>query len=201
MYFCKNFLDKKHHKNWLIIMRIFLFFILIIISFVPLFINNLLAQVKPNYETLLQKKSTLKDTTIKYYLALDRIGKAQRVRFYAGDEIEYRVKGEKFRRKNDILGITDDGFLRAGGEIKLAWVERVWTKRGYKSNLPRQAQIYLPIAGALFVIADLISSKEFSPKALAIGGGMALAGVILRVFNTKRYFIGKNTLLKSIEAI
>ena len=182
-------------------MRILLFLLLNIILFVPLFIPNLAAQVRPNYETLLQKKSALKDTTIKYYLALDRIGKAQRVRFYAGDEIEYRVKGENFRRKNTILGVSDDGFLIAGGEIKLAWVERIWTKRGYKSNLPRQAQIYLPIAGALFVIADLISSKEFSPKVLAIGGGMALAGTLLRVLNTKRYFIGKNSLLKSIEAI
>ena len=176
------------------------FFLLNIISFVPLFTNKLVAQIKPNYETLLQKNN-LADTTVKYYLALDRVGKAQRVRFYAGDEIEYRVKGEKFRRKNNILGVTNDGFLIAGGEIKIAWVERIWTKRGYKNNLSRQAQIYLPVAGGLFAIADLISSKEFSPKALAIGGGMALAGVILRIFNSKRYFVGKNSLLKSIEAI
>lgn len=176
------------------------FFLLNIISFMPLFLSKSVAQIKPNYETLLQKNN-LGNDSIKYYLALDRIGKAQRVRFYVGDEIEYRVKGEKFRRKNDILGVTNDGFLIAGGEIKLIWVERIWTKRGYKNNLSRQAQIYLPVAGALFIIADLISSKEISPTALAIGGGMALAGIVLRVFNTKRYFIGKNSLLKSIEAI
>ena len=177
------------------------FFLLNIISFMPFFLPKLVAQIKPNYETILQKKSASTDTTAKYYLALDRVGKAQRVRFYVGDEIEYRVKGEKFRRKNNILGVSSDGFLIAGGEIKIAWVERIWTKRGRKNNLSRQAQIYLPIAGGLFVIADLISSKEFSPKALAIGGGMALAGVILRIFNSKRYFVGKNSLLKSIEAI
>ncbi len=182
-------------------MRIFLFLLLSIISFVLLFTNKVSAQVKPNYETLLQKKSALKDTTIKYYLALDRIGKAQRVRFYAGDEIEYRVKGEKFRRKNDILGVTNDGFLIAGGEIKTAWVERVWVKRKYQtSNLPRQAQKLLPPVGLVMLIADLLSEKKITGFGL-VGGGMILSGIGLRILNTKRYFIGKNSLLKSIEAI
>lgn len=140
------------------------------------------------------------------YLALDYRG--GRHRFFAGDEIRLRLHGERRSRSLSIHAFTDSSLVEQVWneftarpdflEYPFRQINRVYLHRG--GSLVRQAGVYLPLAGAMYILMDTFSplwnntyqgSKIYlSPATAAIGGGLAGLGLLARRSSRRNLKIG-----------
>jgi hypothetical protein len=148
------------------------------------------------------------------YLALDagpRIGKFRRYRFFPGDQVKFRMFHEKFRFKSTIAGITDSSFTIANEatgkmdtrEILLKEVRLIKVSR--RIPFVTEAAYYLPVAGVLFIGADLVNKgtdgKQFTTdaSALIVGGALMAAGFACYKLSFARIRINERNTLKVLE--
>ena len=148
------------------------------------------------------------------YLTLNsspRIGKFRRYRFFPGDKIKFRMHNEKFRFKSTIAGITDSSFTIANEatgkmdsrEILLKEVRFIKVSR--RIPFVSEAAYYFPIAGVLFIGADLVNkgtdgiSFTTDASAVIVGGALMAAGFVCYKLSFARLKINERNTLKVLE--
>jgi hypothetical protein len=148
------------------------------------------------------------------YLALDvmsGLGGFQRHRYFPNEEIKFRYEGKKY--KDRIYGVTDstimlvledpNTFLPETIHFRLDRIEKVYVNR----QIPfiSQGAYLLPIAGALFFIADVVNVSRMEKqlaadsRALKAPAVMIALGAICYKVSFPRYRINKNHRLKVLE--
>lgn len=137
------------------------------------------------------------------YLVLDKPGRVKRIRFYVGDELIFKLTGDKHLYK-DIIEAVSDTSIRVRG----AWVpvEEIKLIKEYKeANLLKQAIYFLPRAGIIYFLADTFNpvftgGEVFVSRSGVIVGGSLIAGsLILRLFAKRTYRINNYRTLKILE--
>ncbi len=127
-----------------------------------------------------------------YYLTLNKPGKKKRLRFYIGDELKFKLRGESFRRTAIITGIDSSSVTINGlakiplEEFKMIHVQ----KDDYFANLSRTAVSSGTGGGLLFMtlggLATVVGVGQGLP--MLVGGGiMFVTGQIFRIFTKRNY--------------
>ncbi|AQG80107.1 hypothetical protein [Spirosoma montaniterrae] len=142
------------------------------------------------------------------YLALDvnyRLGGFRRYRFFQGDEIQFRARGQRFRE--ELYEVTDSTFVvLMANEVmnrdepvvfQISEVQKVYINR--RIPFVTAAGTLFPIAGGLYLLADVVNQGIFDKRTLPIAGGLALSGLIFHKLSNPRIRIGKNHRLRVLR--
>lgn len=137
------------------------------------------------------------------YLVLDKPGRVKRIRFYVGDEINFKLKGENIKYKDIITAITDSTIYIRGTHIKLSEIKSIIITS--ENGLLNSAIYTLPRAGAVYFIADTFNSWfsrdqiEISKSAIVVGSALIGSSLILRTFRKRTYRINNFRSLRVLE--
>ena len=150
------------------------------------------------------------------YLVLDAspmFGGFHRYRYFPGDQIRFKVKGNPLRFREEIYTITDSSFTFSyvnelarqmqTQEIMLRNIRKV---KAYR-RIPwvTEGSVILPLAGLVFIGADFfnegIDDKRFTTDAqsLAIGGVLAATGFICYKFSFPAHKINDRNRIKVLK--
>ena len=129
------------------------------------------------------------------YLILDAsplIGRFHRYRYFPGEHIRFRIKGESTRFNEEMYSVSDSSFTfllvneaarrMESREISLKDINRIKTFR----RIPwvTEGSVLLPIAGLVYVAADFfnkgIDGQRFTTdtQSLVVGGALAATGFL-----------------------
>jgi len=143
-----------------------------------------------------------------HYLALDvnhTLGRFHRYRFFVGDEIRFRARGERYREQ--LYDVTDSTFtiLLANESMnrdepvtfRVSDVEKMIISR--RIPFVTIAGPILPLAGGVYLLASVVNNRALSKDILPVSGGLALAGVIFSRMSNPRYRINQNHRLRVLQ--
>jgi hypothetical protein len=137
------------------------------------------------------------------YLVLDKPGKQKRVRFFVGNEITFRLKGDKVVYQEAITAIDDSSFTIFGTKVLIREVDRVILRSdNFFINVGSR---YLPAAGIIYFLADNLNpvfqgySFKVDPNSAIIGASLVTVGLVLKQFQKRKHKIGKNKRLRILE--
>jgi len=142
-----------------------------------------------------------------HYLVLDRNSALgfQRLRFFTGQTLSFRY-ADGHRYKNRLRAISDtsfalvvenpNNFLDELRHFRLDRVERVFTTR----RLPfiSQGTYMLPLAGGVFLLADVTNSGFVNTGALFTSGALALLGGVCYRLTHGRISINQANRLRAL---
>ncbi|AEI50715.1 hypothetical protein [Runella slithyformis] len=161
--------------------------------------TELFLKQNPRYQTYLQNEGR--------YLVLDvyRPGQIRRHRFYAGDELVFKIKGQRKMIRENITSVSDSSFTftqfneilneHIHTEVRLSNVRKI---RIYR-RIPwvTQGAYMLPVAGGIFLISDTFIYQgglefgiQFTPESALIGGGIASLGFLCKRLSFPTYHVG-----------
>lgn len=142
------------------------------------------------------------------YLALDvhyTLGGFQRYRFFEGDEIRFKARGQRFRE--ELYEVTDSTFsILVANEVmnrdepvvfRINEVEKMYINR--RIPFITMAGPILPIAGGVYLLASVINNNFRAESVLPVAGGMALSGLIFTRLSNPRIRINKNHRLRVLR--
>lgn len=151
------------------------------------------------------------------YIVLDvspLIGKIRRFRFFPGDKIIFRLRNDKSKFTTTLNNITDSSFTisrysdGAGTidytEIQLKDIRQI--KVSKRIPFVSEASYYFPMAGILFIGADLVNkgsdNKRYTTDAstLIVGGALIAAGFLCYKLSFAPYKINHRNKIKVMEA-
>ncbi|HEV7349892.1 hypothetical protein [Telluribacter sp.] len=150
------------------------------------------------------------------YLVLDaspRIGAFRRYRYFPGDDIRFKLKGEFKRRRENIHSITDSTFSIVIIDetarrmyyqpISLGQVKQI--KQFQRIPWVTEGAFLFPIAGLVYAAADFfnpgIDNQRFTTdtRALAVGGGLIVTGILCYKISFPSYRINNRNRLKVLQ--
>ena len=161
-------------------------------------------------EQLLQRKGTAYSALLRpsRYLALDvthALGGFRRYRFFEGDEIHFKARGEKFRE--ELYAVTDSSFsiLMANQVMnrdepvtfQLAEIQTVMLHR--RIPFVTAAGTIFPLAGGVYLIADVVNNGKFVNNVLPVTGAFILSGILFHLMSNPHIHINKNHKLKVLR--
>ncbi|ADB36301.1 hypothetical protein [Spirosoma linguale] len=161
-------------------------------------------------EQLLQRKGTAFAALIRpsRYLALDVnhvIGGFRRYRFFVGDELHFKSGGEKYREQ--LYDVTDSTFsvLMANQVMnrdepvtfRFEDVQMVYLNR--RIPFITAAGTLFPIAGGVYLLADIVNNRGFYSNTLPVVGTLVLSGVIFHIISNPHIRLNKNHKLKVLR--
>jgi len=142
------------------------------------------------------------------YLALDvnpTLGGFRRYRFFEGDEIRFKARGQKFRET--LYEVTDSTFVvLMANEVmnrdepvafRLGEVQKIYVDQ--RIPFITAAGRLLPIAGGVYLLSSVINNNFRAQSVLPVAGGMAVAGVIFNRLSSPRMRINNNHRLKVLR--
>ncbi|WP_240699474.1 hypothetical protein [Spirosoma sordidisoli] len=142
------------------------------------------------------------------YLALDvnpTLGGFRRYRFFEGDEIRFKARGQKFRET--LYEVTDSTFVvLMANEVmnrdepvafRLGEVQKIYVDR--RIPFITAAGRLLPIAGGVYLLSSVVNNNFRAQSVLPVAGGMAVAGVIFNRLSSPRMRINNNHRLKVLR--
>ena len=141
------------------------------------------------------------------FLALGKTGKGTQVVFYEGDQMRFRLKGEKYFIEDYIFGLRGNTIRFHYYEIQTTDIEAI-DIRGQKRSFFSLGSLSgkLIIAGIAFVGIDQLNQVVIRDepvgvsKGVAIVSGTLVAGGILAGLLNKRYFkVGKKNYIQIID--
>ena len=149
------------------------------------------------------------------YLALDVISpfRFRRYRFFEGDEIRFKARGETYQ--DQLYAVTDTSFSILAENEVMARFEPVsfrfdevkWVRISRRIPFVSAGAVALPIAGTLFAVADFVNAKgadgksgrfRLDPSSLVPAGALIAAGAVCYKLSHARYRINKNHRLKML---
>ena len=179
-----------------------------------LFLITSVARAQPRdtltTEQLLQRRGTAYAALLRpsRYLALDvnhTLGGFHRYRFFEGDEIHFKAQGQKYREQ--LYDVTDSTFsILMANEVmnrdepvtfRLGDIERFYLHR--RIPFVTAAGNLFPIAGAVYLIADVVNQGGLYSNALPVVGTLVLSGVLFNRLSNPRYKLNKNHRLKVLR--
>ncbi len=137
------------------------------------------------------------------YLALDKPGRVKRIRFYTGDEIALKLKGDKRLYEEVIANIGDSTITLLGTQIPLRDIRAIVVR--HEGGLAHQAVRKLPIAGLLYFLAatfnPLLQGQPLrvNRSGLIVGGAMVAGGQLLRPLLKRTYRINSFRRLRTLQ--
>lgn len=161
-------------------------------------------------EQLLQRRGTAYTALLRpsRYLALDvnhTFGGFHRYRFFQGDEIHFKAGEQKYREQ--LYDVTDSTFsVLMANEVmnrdepvtfRFAEIQRFYLHR--RIPFVTAAGNLFPIAGAVYLIADVVNQRGFYPNVLPIVGTLALSGLLFNRLSNPRIRLNKNHRLKVLR--
>lgn len=161
-------------------------------------------------EQLLQRRGTAYSALLRpsRYLALDvnhTLGGFHRYRFFEGDEIHFKARGQKYREQ--LYDVTDSTFsVLMANEVmnrdepvtfRLGDIQRFYLHR--RIPFVTAAGNLFPIGGAVYLIADVVNQGGLYRNALPVVGTLVLSGVLLHLISNPRIRINKNHRLKVLR--
>lgn len=128
------------------------------------------------------------------YLVFDKYGK-NRVRIPMGSEVTFKLKGDKRKHQNRIVGLADSVVIMGDRDIylRLDDFEAFYFHRAYWKALRYGTMI--PAAGFLIgaAVHPLVSNPFYDQQESAlIGLGFLALGQSFRLLEWKKFKIGKN---------
>jgi hypothetical protein len=161
-------------------------------------------------EQLLQRKGTAYTALLRpsRYLALDvnhLLGGFQRYRFFVGDELHFKSGGEKYRE--ELYDVTDSTFsvLMANQVMnrdepvtfRFDDVQKVYLHR--RIPFITAAGTIFPIAGVVYLLADVVNNRGFYSNTLPVVGTFVLSGALFHIISNPHIRINKNHRLKVLR--
>ncbi|GAB3028460.1 hypothetical protein [Spirosoma pulveris] len=161
-------------------------------------------------EQLLQRKGTAFAALIRptRYLALDVnhvIGGFRRYRFFVGDELHFKAGNEKYREQ--LYDVTDSTFsvLMANQVMnrdepvtfRFDDVQMVYLNR--RIPFITAAGTLFPIAGGVYLLADIVNNRGFYSNTLPVVGTLVLSGLLFHTISNPHIRINKNHRLKVLR--
>ncbi len=161
-------------------------------------------------EQLLQRRGTSYAALLRpsRYLALDvnhALGGFHRYRFFEGDELHFKAGGEKYREQ--LYNVTDSTFsVLVANEVmnrdepvtfRFSDIQRFYLHR--RIPFVTAAGNVFPIAGAVYLIADVVNQQGFYRNTLPVVSGLVLSGLIFHVLSNPRIRLNKNHRLKVLR--
>ncbi|MBD2757071.1 hypothetical protein [Spirosoma validum] len=183
-----------------------------LIFFFSLFISTVYAQPQDTLTTeqLLQRKGTAYSALLRpsRYLALDvnhTLGGFRRYRFFVGDEVHFKARGEKYRE--ELYDVTDSTFsVLMANEVmnrdepvtfRLDEVQKVYLHR--RIPFITAAGTLFPIAGGVYLAADIVNNRGFYGNTLPVVGTFVLSGIIFHIISNPHNRLNKNHRLKVLR--
>lgn len=161
-------------------------------------------------EQLLQRKGTSYQALLRpsRYLALDvnhTLGGFHRYRFFVGDEMHFKAKGEKYRE--ELYEVTDSTFsILMANEVmnrdepvtfRFSDIDKIYLHR--RIPFVTAGGTLLPIAGGVYLLADVINNRGFYSNTLPVVGSLVVAGGIFHLISNPHIRINKNHRLKVLQ--
>ena len=162
-------------------------------------------------EQLLERRGTAYSALLlrpSRYLALDvnhTLGGFHRYRFFQGDELHFKARGQKYREQ--LYDITDSTFsVLMANEVmnrdepvtfRFSEIQRFYFHR--RIPFVTAAGNVFPIAGAVYLIADVVNQRGFYSNTLPVVGSLALSGLIFHVLSNPHVKLNKNHRLKVLR--
>jgi hypothetical protein len=143
-----------------------------------------------------------------HYLVFDvnhTLGGFRRYRFFEGDDIHFKARGEKYRE--EVYQITDSTFsVLIANEVmnrdepvtfRLDEVEKIIIHR--RIPFITAAGTIFPAAGAVYLLADLVNNGEVSKRAWPVAGAFALSGLVFHLISNPSINVNKNHKLRVLR--
>jgi hypothetical protein len=161
-------------------------------------------------EQLLQRKGTAYSALLRpsRYLALDAnhtFGGFRRYRFFVGDEIHFKARGEKFRE--ELYDVTDSTFsILMANEVmgrdepvtfRLKEVQKVMIHR--RIPFVTMAGTVFPLAGGVYLLADVINNRQLNANVLPVTGAFIASGILFHWLSNPHPRINKNHRLRVLQ--
>lgn len=174
--------------------------------------HNTLAQPRDTLTTeqLLQRKGTAYAALLRpsRYLALDvnhTIGGFRRYRFFEGDELHFKARGEKYREQ--LYTVTDTSFgVLVANEVmnrdepvtfRFDEIEHFYLHR--RIPFVTAAGTIFPVAGGVYLLADVVNNRGFYSNTLPVVGTLILSGLIFNRLSNPSIRLNKNHRLKVLR--
>ncbi|WP_080238907.1 hypothetical protein [Spirosoma rigui] len=161
-------------------------------------------------EQLLQRRGTAYSALIRpsRYLALDvnhALGGFHRYRFFEGDEIHFKAGGKKYREQ--LYDVTDSTFtVLMANEVmnrdepvtfRFTDIQRFYLHR--RIPFVTAAGSLFPIAGGVYLIADIVNQQGFYANTLPVVGTLLGSGILFHLISNPRVKLNKNHRLKVLR--
>lgn len=146
------------------------------------------------------------------YLAFDT--GSSRYRFFVGDEIRFKLRGDRFKYAGEIVSMSDSSFTFSvvnevtnrfeNVSFNMADVKRIYITR--RIPFVSALQYFAPLAGVGYMMADIINGKRWkdswvNPQVAKVTGGFILVGFASRVLCHPSYKINQKHRLKVLKTL
>lgn len=161
-------------------------------------------------EQLLQRRGSQYAALLRpsHYLALDvnhTVGGFHRYRFFVGDEISFRARGERYREQ--LYDVTDSTFTILLANESMNRDEPVTFRVSDVDKMTISRRIpfvtiagpVLPLAGGVYLLASVVNNRALSKDILPVSGGLALAGIIFSRLSNPHFRINANHRLRVLR--
>ena len=161
-------------------------------------------------EQLLQRRGTAYSALLRpsRYLALDvnhTLGGFRRYRFFVGDEMHFKARGEKYRE--ELYDVTDTTFsVLMANEVmnrdepvtfRLNEIQTLYLHR--RIPFITAAGTLFPIAGGVYLLADVVNNRGFYSNTLPVVGSLVLSGALFHIISNPHIHLNKNHRLKVLR--
>ena len=161
-------------------------------------------------EQLLQRRGTAYSALLRpsRYLALNvnhTLGGFHRYRFFEGDELHFKARGQKYREQ--LYDVTDSTFsVLMANEVmnrdepitfQLGEIQRFYLHR--RIPFVTAAGNLFPVAGAVYLIADVVNQGGLYRSVLPVVGTLVLSGALFNRLSNPRFKINKRHRLKVLR--
>ena len=121
--------------------------------------------------------------------------------YKAGDAISFRVKGDKSKITDQIKAFEDSVIVFQGYQVPVREITdlyvddktKIWFILRYKYKK------LLPVAGAGYLLLDVVNTKTLDKNTLLLSGALVGAGLLAKYFISDRFKIRKKRKLVIIE--
>ena len=161
-------------------------------------------------EQLLQRKGTAYAALLRpsRYLGLDvnhALGGFRRYRFFEGDELHFKARGEKYR--DPIYEVTDSTFsILVANEVmnrdepvvfRFSEIQVIYLHR--RIPFITAAGTIFPLAGGVYLVADVVNNRQLNKNVLPVTGAFILSGILFHLMSNPHIHINKNHRLKVLR--
>ncbi|MVM39054.1 hypothetical protein GO730_18390 [Spirosoma sp. HMF3257] len=161
-------------------------------------------------EQLLQRKGTAYAALLRpsRYLALDvnhTLGGFHRYRYFIGDDLHFKARGEKYNEQ--LYDVTDSTFsILMANEVmnrdepvtfRFDEVKTIMLHR--RIPFVTAAGTLFPIAGGVYLLADVVNNRGFYSNTLPVVGTLVLSGILFHLISNPHIRINKNHRLKVLQ--
>lgn len=137
------------------------------------------------------------------YLVLDKPGRIKRIRYYTGDEIIFKLKGDKTTYNTIIQAVGDSTIKVRDTSIPIQGIHSI-TRHNENGFLYQAARI-LPKAGILYFLADTFNpvfrgeKPNVSRSGVIVGSTLFVGGNALRLFKKRTFRINNYRTIKILQ--